>query len=389
MNLLAKKFEDNKFVILKDVLSKEQCSNLTNYLFEQHSKGKLHKDEQCKLSDSIYGDPVLEDILQISADSVSKMIGKKLLPTYCYARIYRSGEVLDAHVDRSACEISVTVTLGTSGKKVWPIYFDNGKETKANLPIGTGAVYRGTEVTHWRNKFEGEWQAQMFLHYVDADGPHKDEYKDRRKNFGEKKVNIIETRTSSVWPFTLDHVNQYAFWTNGFTKQECEEIIRLGTLAGIDKAVVQKNEQTCGVNEAVRKSEVSWIHPNQQTEWIYRKITDIVMSLNNSFFKFDLFGLTETLQFTKYTAPDGNYDKHTDAAVNMLVRKLSFTLQLSDPKDYEGGDLLLHIGPSPAIMEKKQGEVSVFPSYTLHEVTPVTKGTRYSLVAWVTGKPFV
>lgn len=69
-------------------------------------------------------------------------------------------------------------------------------------------------------------------------------------------------------------------------------------------------------------------------------------------------------------------------------RKLSMVIQLSDPSEYEGGELLLHLGNNPTRIERKKGLAVFFPSYILHEVTPVTKGERYSLVAWVHGKPF-
>jgi PKHD-type hydroxylase len=73
---------------------------------------------------------------------------------------------------------------------------------------------------------------------------------------------------------------------------------------------------------------------------------------------------------------------------NGTVRKLSFVLQLSDPKNYKGGELQIHLGETPNVMKKEQGTVVAFPSPTLHEVTPITKGKRYSLVGWITGKPF-
>jgi predicted 2-oxoglutarate/Fe(II)-dependent dioxygenase YbiX len=71
-----------------------------------------------------------------------------------------------------------------------------------------------------------------------------------------------------------------------------------------------------------------------------------------------------------------------------LIRKLSFTVQLSEPEDYKGGDLCLYLGDKAEVMKKEQGFVALFPSYVLHEVKPVTSGTRYSLVSWITGKPF-
>jgi PKHD-type hydroxylase len=190
-------------------------------------------------------------------------------------------------------------------------------------------------------------------------------------------------KPNPAWSFELDHVHPWAYWEQAFTPEECQSIIELGN------SYIQRQATTMGNNtDKVRKSEVSWLNPSAETEWIYRRVTDIVMSLNERFFKFDLFGALEGFQFTKYTAPGGKYGRHIDSSSGNLVRKLSVTLQLSDPKDYTGGDLCLYLGEKPEVMRKEQGFVALFPSYTLHEVKPVTKGTRYSLVVWITGKPF-
>jgi PKHD-type hydroxylase len=122
--------------------------------------------------------------------------------------------------------------------------------------------------------------------------------------------------------------------------------------------------------------------------WVYRRVTDIITSLNNDFFNFNLYGIIEGFQFTKYEAPGGNYGKHIDRAMGMTVRKLSLTIQLSESESYIGGDVLLHLSDNPTHISREQGTLVAFPSYTLHEVTPVTTGVRYSLVAWVTGPNF-
>ena len=72
----------------------------------------------------------------------------------------------------------------------------------------------------------------------------------------------------------------------------------------------------------------------------------------------------------------------------MIIRKLSLSIQLTDPKEYEGGELYLHENEEGKEMKKGQGDLVLFPSYILHEVKPVTKGERNSLVTWVTGKQF-
>jgi len=188
---------------------------------------------------------------------------------------------------------------------------------------------------------------------------------------------------NSVWAFDLDPVHTWAYWDQAFTKEECERIIEIGEKQGFTKASTKEKK-----GQSSRDSDVIFLYPSDDLNWAYRRMTDIITSLNERFFKFDLFGATEGFQFTKYTAPGGKYGRHIDSSPNYLVRKLSFTLQLSDPKDYSGGELCLHYDPKPKVMKKEQGHVVVFPSYTLHEVRPITQGTRYSLVSWITGKPF-
>ena len=131
-----------------------------------------------------------------------------------------------------------------------------------------------------------------------------------------------------------------------------------------------------------------WLYASDDLHWVFRKITDIVLNLNDRFFQFDLHGLNEGLQFTNYKAPSDKYGKHIDRAFEILIRKLSLSIQLTNPKDYEGGELYLYEDEKGTEMKKEQGTLILFPSYILHEVKPVTKGERNSLVSWVTGKQF-
>jgi PKHD-type hydroxylase len=184
------------------------------------------------------------------------------------------------------------------------------------------------------------------------------------------------------WSFDTDNVEHWAYSNNIFTSEECQKII--AETNELKDGVVNKDT----VDKNTRKSKVCFIYPNKDNVWIFERLANVVASINDQFFNFDLFGFAEGLQFTKYEAPDEFYAPHTDKAYGGTIRKLSISVQLSDSKEYEGGDLLLHSGKEPIKMPKDIGKLIVFPSYTLHEVTPVTKGTRYSLVAWVSGKPF-
>lgn len=186
---------------------------------------------------------------------------------------------------------------------------------------------------------------------------------------------------NGAWPFKIDHVENWAFQNGVFTKKECEELIELGNKKLIKAHVI-------GGDQSVRDSQVAWLYASDGLEWAFRRLTDVSTSLNDQFFKFDLFGFCEGLQFTRYDAPAGKYDAHIDKIFNGVVRKLSFSVQLSDPDNYEGGDLALHLGAEATKVPKEQGKLVAFPSYALHSVQPVTKGTRYSLVAWIAGPPF-
>jgi PKHD-type hydroxylase len=199
-----------------------------------------------------------------------------------------------------------------------------------------------------------------------------------------KEINKTKFENSS-WNFELDQVNFYAFWNNAFSKDECQTIINIAKNKGLIKGSTKG-----GDIKDVRDSKISWLYPIDGIDWVFRRVTDITLNLNERFFKFDLFGLNEGFQFTNYEAPSGKYGKHVDRSINIPVRKLSISIQLTNPEEYEGGELKLYDGDDEEAitMDKAQGTLIIFPSYILHEVMPVTKGERNSLVTWVTGKSF-
>jgi PKHD-type hydroxylase len=188
------------------------------------------------------------------------------------------------------------------------------------------------------------------------------------------------------YPF-LPNINTYernwSFWRGGFNVKEIENIIQLGEQIGLNRAVVNDEQNA----PHVRESYVSWIKVSEESKWIYEKLSDIVVKLNNDYFGFKLWGFGEDLQYTVYDSSRGpeHYDWHVDAGgKNSKARRLSITMQLSHPHEYEGGELWIW-NMSQEVMQKEQGLIFAFPSYMLHRVTPVTKGIRRSLVAWVTG----
>jgi len=186
------------------------------------------------------------------------------------------------------------------------------------------------------------------------------------------------------WFLTSHNHPPFVWVDDTFTNEELERIIVIG------ERLSKKRAETQGCGEdclEIRRSLVSWVPINNITNWIYKRITDIIIENNSTYYNYDLTYL-ERLQFTYYSSKEqGCYNKHIDPLQWNLPhnRKLSFVMQLSDPSEYEGGELLLHNSMDPITIEKRKGRIILFPSYTLHEVTPVTQGERYSLVNWVHG----
>jgi len=191
---------------------------------------------------------------------------------------------------------------------------------------------------------------------------------------------------SSLWAFESDKVNLFAYWDNIFTPEECAHIVKIGKKLCLEKGKVSSKKPK--EDDKIRKSKISWIFPSGETQFIFERVSKTVLNLNERFFGFDITSMSEGFQFTNYKAPGSHYGKHVDRSTDTLIRKLSVSVQLTDSSKYEGGDLLLHDGPKGIKMKRQIGDLVVFPSFVLHEVTPVTKGERNSLVCWVTGPSF-
>lgn len=187
MSSTAEQLSSAKYLTVKQLVGKEQCAALTAQMKYGlvNNKIKAHVDKQCPRSYAFYCAPFFNRLLIDLLPSVEAISGKQLYPTYSYARLYKPLEVLAVHTDRASCEISVTLTLGFEGG-VWPIFMgdaDGTNASKIEMDVGDAVVYMGIEKPHWREIYtEGKWQTQVFLHYVDADGPHKEWKFDKQPN---------------------------------------------------------------------------------------------------------------------------------------------------------------------------------------------------------------
>ena len=140
----------------------------------------------------------------------------------------------------------------------------------------------------------------------------------------------------------------------------------------------------------IRQSKVRWIYPDKDINWLYHKIRDEILIVNDEFFQFNIEEV-EAIQHTTYHSPSGCYDAHMDSMSNRYPqRKISFSIQLSDENQYEGGDVLIYNNgfDDPYKVSRKKGDMVIFFSLLMHKVTPVVSGTRQSLVGWV-GGPFL
>jgi len=334
----------------------------------------LRPCEQVKDSLSIYTFPPCNIILGSLCEKISKSIGKQLKPAYSFARVYRKGNVLPPHKDRASCEYSVTINLKQS--QPWAIYM--GKKPVIQN-VGDGVIYKGCEIEHSRKEFEGEEYVQLFLHYVDSEGPNS-EYSFDMHNIQEKTVTCIFARPNS-------HLTEFITMSNALTSEECSNLTN------------HKFEMTdaftgdCLITPKVRKSKIFWIPMIESWKTLYERVMVHVGECNDKIFKFDITRMAENLQYTEYEeCYQGHYSWHYDVGCNEIDsgRKLSVVVQLSDPSEYEGGELHIICGDDKEynIAPKEKGTMIVFPSYLRHRVTPVTKGKRCSLVTWINGPPF-
>ena len=194
-------FKKNKYQVLRNAISKDLAAFCYKYLQISaeadhwmlnngltHAGNKLvgnFNDQQVPNSYAKYADRVMETLLVDTIRVMQKKTGLRLVPTYSYCRLYKTGNILKRHKDRPSCEISTTLNLGGDP---WPILIDPTgsdnvideyknihkpgapKGVEVNLKPGDMLIYSGCELEHWREPFQGKLCGQVFLHYNHADG---------------------------------------------------------------------------------------------------------------------------------------------------------------------------------------------------------------------------
>ena len=171
----------------------------------------------------------------------------------------------------------------------------------------------------------------------------------------------------------------YYWFDQGFTPEELNKVYTQVATLPFEVASTQ------GGMSDDRKSKIKWIPQTEEWMWLYEKLIGLADHANKEMWNFDIWGYQDLLQYTKYYGNGGHYDWHADLGPGISNRKLSCVLQLSTPEEYEGGELQMNPGGDIMSVPKGLGTICFFPSFLLHRVTPLTSGTRKSLVTWLCG----
>lgn len=183
-----------------------------------------------------------------------------------------------------------------------------------------------------------------------------------------------------------DHVGLPRTALSIFTEEECERIIALSDAMPLVEGHIGFNRKA-KLDATIRNSSLKWLLPGPDSTWVFERIRDAGNEANK-FYKYDLHGF-RGIQIARYEV-SGHYTWHSDlGAGETSLRKLSISVQLSAPEDYDGGELEFQTLRDERLKpSKERGSVIFFPPFMAHRVTPVTRGVRWSLVTWIYGPPF-
>jgi PKHD-type hydroxylase len=184
----------------------------------------------------------------------------------------------------------------------------------------------------------------------------------------------------------------WSFWDDLFTEEEIQAVLNYCEEQGTERGTTFSGTQE--ETERVRKSNVKFHARTPETAWIFDKFNFVIQSINEMYYGFELNGY-DAFQYTVYNSDEeGKYDWHMDMGMGHMpqnmhdTRKLSLTFLLND--DFEGGEFQINNGMEnePITVDAKKGRCILFPSFMIHRVKPITKGTRRSIVIWVVGPKF-
>jgi len=179
---LGERFEQSGYVVVKQFIPALMCQYIAKNVRVLEANSRLNfGDTQVEKAFSGGSPAVSETLLDLMTPVLSGALGYELYPTYSYLRVYVKGAELQKHTDRYSCEVSATVPIEFESERIWPLCLEiDGDAKMVELEPGDALIYKGIQIPHWREPFEGERQVQVFLHYVKRDGPYSEFKFDKR-----------------------------------------------------------------------------------------------------------------------------------------------------------------------------------------------------------------
>lgn len=166
-------------VHISKIVPTEFCQFFTHVLLRQSDLDRQGDKQVPNALALMHHEVMFETLHERLWPAIEAVAGEELIPTYAYARLYSNGDALERHIDRPACEVSVTIQLGRSHHYSWPIYMGG---QRFDMGEGDGIVYLGNQVEHWRDACQGPpgyYSGQVFLHFVRAAGDYSSEAGDK------------------------------------------------------------------------------------------------------------------------------------------------------------------------------------------------------------------
>ena len=387
---------ENNYIVLPNFISKERASNLSFEFLKHCKENNLEGDSQAPNSYSAYNYTSFLELLCEKTPEISSAIGETVLPTYAYSRVYKNGSELVRHVDRDACEVSLTLHL--HGDSNWPIWIEtpSGESRCVELNPGDAMIYLGKIAPHWRETYDGEYYSQVFLHYVRSRGDCAYAYFDKVnetnkpiiKDVVSKENPDTETKVEVqlASPKSKKSLDQYIFTLDSVVPEElCDTILEeyhdctFWTPSSVGNG---------NVDDQIRNCDIINITENI----VLQKNFDVRKKLDEDFYVCASTAINEYRKLFPEVASEIDtgynllrykegqfYTQHTDSFKSQQ-RSVSCSFLLND--DYEGGEFAFF--DREIIIRGGKGSIVMFPSNFMfpHEIMPVTSGTRYSIITW-------
>lgn len=385
----------NNYLVVKNFIEKNRAIKLSKEFKLCDSFFNFSGDPQAPNSSAVYNYLPALEILCEKTPEVSNIIDETVLPTYAYSRVYKRGSELLRHLDRDACEISITLHL--DGDSTWPIWIETptGEKSSVELNPGDAMIYLGKIAPHWREPYTGEYYSQVFLHYVKSRGSCSYAYFDKlnEKNKPVEKIleeepiiEEVKRKPSIIVPRAKNSLEDYIFTLDNIVPVElCDKILQeyiecsFWTPTSVGTGNVEDKIRNC---DTINISEQIVIEKNFD---VRKKIDeDFYLCASRAINEYrTLFPQVASEIDTGYGLlryKEGQfYVQHTDSFKSQQ-RSVSCSFLLND--DYEGGEFAFF--DREIVIKGSKGSIVMFPSNFMfpHEVMPVTSGTRYSIITW-------